>query len=373
MFFRMITASAILAAGACCFEHVANAQLRDSSKQAPAPVNTDTRLFPTYFKGGQDASFNDYPFQVAIINSSNRVGHEFDDFRCDGTLIGKEWVLTAAHCVSVRSEKGGQENLGNQGGQLLIGPLPTFLPSDGDLGEDQNLQQTQNLDVYIGPGNLEGGDRIAVSYVYKHPNYRGWFGANDVALLKLEREPRKDVSYGIVELADDKVITTADTEATAVGWRVGEDDQKQWKLQRVALKILEKKVCNENAIPFINDRMPGPLGATWRILLLTLKPVANVSVLDDTMICAGGPAPASPDDYKESCQDGSGGPLLAKSKDDKLVQIGISSWVCSLSREKPSAAAYTRVGDFINWINAQEKAPPPEQLPPLIGEGTTRR
>ena len=37
--------------------------------------------------GGQDASINDYPWQVAL------------SMGCGGSIISDQWVLTAAHCV----------------------------------------------------------------------------------------------------------------------------------------------------------------------------------------------------------------------------------------------------------------------------------
>ncbi|EFX84708.1 hypothetical protein DAPPUDRAFT_314689 [Daphnia pulex] len=49
--------------------------------------------------GGNDALPGEYCWQVALINSLNQ-------YLCGGALIGTQWVLTAAHCVTniVRSE-----------------------------------------------------------------------------------------------------------------------------------------------------------------------------------------------------------------------------------------------------------------------------
>jgi hypothetical protein len=43
--------------------------------------------------GGDDAAENEWCWQVALINSLNQ-------YLCGGALIGKQWVLTAAHCVT---------------------------------------------------------------------------------------------------------------------------------------------------------------------------------------------------------------------------------------------------------------------------------
>jgi secreted trypsin-like serine protease len=387
MSFKTFTTSAILAAGTCCFQHAANAQTRDSAKPPSAPVNsklpsslvnTLSRLSPyTYIQGGQNAVFKDYPFQVALIWSSSRVGHEFDGLHCGGTLIDKVWVLTAAHCVTyaarnnegnkgVQGDQAGQVDQGDQGNQgnvgIVRGPVRAYLPSDGGVA------QSQDLDVYIGSDNFKGGDRIAVMDVHRHPDYSGMLSGNDIALLKLEREPREGVSYGIVKLVDDKAMTKVDTDVIAIGWGVGKDNLLQSNLQQVSLKILDKKVCNENAVPAIIGSMPEPWALTLRILVRTLKPIADASILDDTTICAGDPAPASSNSYKDSCPGDSGGPLLVKDKDGKPVQIGITSWgpLCSIPREKLYGAVYTRVGDFLKWIDTQTRgsAPASDGEPP---------
>lgn len=43
--------------------------------------------------GGEDADANEWCWQVALINSLNQ-------YLCGGALIGTQWVLTAAHCVT---------------------------------------------------------------------------------------------------------------------------------------------------------------------------------------------------------------------------------------------------------------------------------
>lgn len=41
--------------------------------------------------GGSDASPGSWPWQVSL--------NEFGASRCGGSLITKDWVLTAAHCI----------------------------------------------------------------------------------------------------------------------------------------------------------------------------------------------------------------------------------------------------------------------------------
>ena len=43
--------------------------------------------------GGEDGVPGEWCWQVALINSLNQ-------YLCGGALIGTQWVLTAAHCVT---------------------------------------------------------------------------------------------------------------------------------------------------------------------------------------------------------------------------------------------------------------------------------
>ena len=70
-----------------------------SNKPVPYPV---TNKFVCGVKGtyrssrvvgGDDAVPGEWCWQVALINSLNQ-------YLCGGALIGTQWVLTAAHCVT---------------------------------------------------------------------------------------------------------------------------------------------------------------------------------------------------------------------------------------------------------------------------------
>lgn len=63
-----------------------------SSKYVCGMKGTDNRRTGRVV-GGEDALPGEWCWQVALINSQNQ-------YLCGGALIGTQWVLTAAHCVT---------------------------------------------------------------------------------------------------------------------------------------------------------------------------------------------------------------------------------------------------------------------------------
>lgn len=54
-------------------------------------VSTDAK-WTSRIVGGEYASVNQFPHQIAL--------YKYGQFTCGGSIIGKKWVLTAAHCVA---------------------------------------------------------------------------------------------------------------------------------------------------------------------------------------------------------------------------------------------------------------------------------
>lgn len=152
--------------------------------------------------GGVEATKSDVPWQVAVEVIG---GGQF----CGGSLIDKEWVLTAAHCVAA--------------------------------------QWPQGIQIRAGATDLKSNDGKVrhISQIVTHPRYEQGETA-DIALLKLAT-PITDISP--IALADTAIMQqsgTAGTNAMVSGWgnvsATGEEYPS--KLMKVDVPIVSNEVCN---------------------------------------------------------------------------------------------------------------------------------
>lgn len=152
--------------------------------------------------GGSQAQQGDIPWQVSLEGSG---GGQF----CGGSLIDKEWVLTAAHCVE--------------------GQSPQFLR------------------VRVGLTDLQSnnGETRNISQIVIHPSYTQG-ASTDVALLKLTN-PITNITP--VALANTEVMQQSGypgTTAMVSGWGnvsiTGEEYPA--KLMKVDVPLVSNEVCN---------------------------------------------------------------------------------------------------------------------------------
>lgn len=205
--------------------------------------------------GGTDASSGTYPWMVSL---QNKGGGHF----CGGSLLDKQWVLTAAHCV---------ENESADGMQVVVA--------------DYNTQQEDSGEV---KANVEG--------IYLHKGY-GESGGNDhdIAILKLATEVDKTlVNAGSNTFIDGLAVSTP---LTVIGWGNTSTTGEEFPdiLQQVEVPLSDHASCTTAY---------GGIGQS----------------ITANMICAGLAAGG-----KDSCQGDSGGPLVIESA-GSWVQVGVVSF-----------------------------------------------
>jgi secreted trypsin-like serine protease len=236
--------------------------------------------------GGREAEPGAWPWQVALVDSFEE--NAYHGLFCGGTVIGADWVLTAAHCVD---------------------------------GVEASL-----IDVLVGAHYLsQGGTRIRAADVIQHADYDPTNLYNDVALIRLSTP----VTYTPISLYQTVTDTTEldFMRATVIGWGA-KNVIADWfyyyleypdALREVALPLVSREQCQRNTY---------------------------YTVTED-MLCAGYETLT-----KGACYGDSGGPLMVQRADASWAQIGIVSWGPSGCMAEGQYNVYTRVSSYYDWIIA---------------------
>ena len=259
--------------------------------------------------GGRPADPGEWPWQVALVfNSSATL---FAGLNCGGSLIARDWVLTAAHCVE-------------------------FSP-------------VEEYDVVAGVHDLNapapGFRRVAIAEIIVHPDYDPVTADNDIALLRLaepiDARPADGATLPIAyaRLVPADVGALVGVEATVTGWGTltpGLLDHPT-DLHEVEIPIVTNEACN----------------------------AAYGGGITATMLCAG-----LTEGGRDSCQGDSGGPLVIFDEaGGHWLQAGIVSW--GLGCAAPGIpGVYTRLSEYVDWLREIAGAclgGPCQTALPLIG------
>ncbi|XP_058821596.1 protein masquerade [Topomyia yanbarensis] len=235
--------------------------------------------------GGEDGDNGEWCWQVALINSLNQ-------YLCGAALIGTQWVLTAAHCVT---------NIVRSGDAIYV------RVGDYDLTRKFGSPGAQTL-------------RVATTYI--HHNHNSQTLDNDIALLKLHGQAELRDGVCLVCLPARGVNHAAGKRCTVTGYGyMGEAGP-------IPLRVREAE------IPIVSDAE-----CIRKVNAVTEK----IFILPASSFCAGG------EEGNDACQGDGGGPLVCQ--DDGFYELaGLVSWGFGCGRVDVPGV-YVKVSSFIGWIN----------------------
>lgn len=159
--------------------------------------------------GGTDASPGEFPHQVSLMFAAAEgdTTPGLDRHFCGGSIIGDEWVMTAAHCV-----------VG------MIGGLKYYSVGAGNI--DLNKLEEYQIDS-----------------AWVHPMYDGESFDYDFAILKV-RTPFFDPAITVVDKDDNQYVAVGNP-ATITGWGVDETGTIQQILKKAQVKVVSRNDCND--------------------------------------------------------------------------------------------------------------------------------
>ncbi|KAJ0176010.1 hypothetical protein K1T71_008184 [Dendrolimus kikuchii] len=237
--------------------------------------------------GGESSEPNIRPFQVALYL---RIGRTGELNFCGGSLIGREWVLTAAHCCF------------------------------------QDGQQVDFVQAILGAHSLydryENGRRIVnVADIVIHPSWDPESFANDIALLKLANFIQLTDTIDVVRLPYLSIVSSnfAGMGATASGWGIAAEGVTfvSPTLRERLMTVMTDTLCNTT---FFNQ-------------------------LPNNIICGFS-------ENAGTCKGDNGGPMtIFLNSTGETILVGVTSFISTSGCNDELPSVFTRVQRYLSWIS----------------------
>lgn len=234
------------------------------------------------------AQYAEYPWQAGLYRNKD----EGNEYICGGSLIDRQVVMTAAHCL---------RNFSDSSSGLIV------RLGDWDAANENEPHKHKDFSV-----------KKIIKHERFHPvNYR-----NNIALLVLSEPATLDKNINLICLPHPN-DSFEEQRCTISGWGKDVKGKYQGVLKKVELPVIENRQCQT---------------------LLRKTVLGAVFQLHRGFMCAGGEADV------DACKGDGGGPLMCASPDGHgLVQAGIIAWGIGCG-EKDVPGVYVNVAKYVEWI-----------------------
>ncbi|XP_032435223.1 tissue-type plasminogen activator isoform X2 [Xiphophorus hellerii] len=246
--------------------------------------------------GGRYSDITEQPWQAVINVYQARLRRHFH--RCGGILIDSCWVLSAAHCFEINDRPDKLEVV---------------------LGRTFRKQNSSSEQIF------------KVEKYWIHEKFNNETFDNDIAILKLQT----DIGLCAVDspevhpvcLPERGLVLPDWTECEISGYGKNSEfsDEYSERVKRGHVRLWPKERC--------------------------VPEVLSGRTITSNMLCAGDTR-----GLDDACKGDSGGPLVCRTK-DRMTLMGVISWGDGCGhKDKPGV--YTRVTNYVDWINSKVKANP---------------
>ena len=181
---------------------------------------------------------------------------------------------------------------------------------------------------------------------------------NDIALLELERAPLPDsgaAKVTVVTRETEAETLPVNAELTIVGWGMTEAKRSSMDLLETTVSAIDRNACNRVLTSARLqagdlDKALSDLSFVFNLSQASRKSLEQSIIqyggtVTPQMICAGASV-----DGRDTCPGDSGGPILRRLPNGKLVQVGIVSFGIGQCGVAALPGVYTRLALYTDWM-----------------------